>query len=740
MVLGPSILGRTKPLASHIFPLRGTMILETLSTFGLMLFLFAVGVRMDASMMMRAGRVSLKIGSSSLVFSLCIPIAVSHILQENVPLDPKLRILLPLIAGSQSITAFPVVACLLSELRMANTDVGHLAAASSMFCNLFSILLAATVFAIVETQKHGFLPSFGAISSTIALVLIIVFVIRPTILRIVHSDSVETAVKDFHIFVVLVSVLVSGFVSEVVGQHYFLGPIVLGLALPDTSPIGATVVSVLDTFVSGFLYPTFLTISGLKTNIFTIQFEALWVIGVIVLCAFLVKAAAVMVPAIHGGTPVQEAFVLGLVMNAKGINELVLYNLWKADGTLSDQEFSILVISVVVITATITPLIKILYNPARQYRPINRMTIQHSKGDIELRIVVCMHDQDNVPMVINILQASNATRVRPLAIIVVILEVVGRSSPMLVSYRPPKNLSQGCSKSNHIYNAFKHYQNYNKGAVSVQLFTNMSSYKNMPHDICRIAADKRANLLILPFHKQWAIDGTIERKSRTIQVMNAKLLEKAPCSIGILIDRGPTRGSKCIINKPVAFKVAVIFISGADDVESLAYGARMAGNQNVTLTVVRFLLLGDGFSRERRHDNDLIDQYVRRNDRSTPILYREEYVRDGVGMASVIRCMEGCFDLILVGRNHPPSQLINGLDMWSECQELGVIGDMLAAPNTASTTSVLVVQQQRLSRNVVKPFGYSKGYKDKYHPIYDVPDDDGETGSFHHVPFPIGYV
>jgi hypothetical protein len=84
-------------------------------------------------------------------------------------------------------------------------------------------------------------------------------------------------------------------------------------------------------------------------------------------------------------------------------------------------------------------------------------------------------------------------------------------------------------------------------------------------------------------------------------------------------------------------------------------------------------------------------------------LYFEEVVRDGVELAGCLAKMVGCFDLVLVGKYHQKSPLFRGLEEWSECPELGVIGDMLASPDFECTASVLVVQQPRMRVNETEP-------------------------------------
>lgn len=118
----------------------------------------------------------------------------------------------------------------------------------------------------------------------------------------------------------------------------------------------------------------------------------------------------------------------------------------------------------------------------------------------------------------------------------------------------------------------------------------------------------------------------------------------------------------------------------------------------------------------------MIDEVRQQNIENQNFVYQEQVVKDGVGLASSLRALENCFDLLIVGRNHQSSQILMGLGAWSECPELGVVGDILAAADFGSTASVLVVQQQRfrvdhrdkLMNRMMKP----RGSHDSMHEFY----------------------
>lgn len=357
------------------------------------------------------------------------------------------------------------------------------------------------------------------------------------------------------------------------------------------------------------------------------------------------------------------------------------------------------VIAVVAVTAIVTPMVRALYDPSRHQFPTRRRTIQQAKEGAELRVLVCIHNQDNVPTVVNLLEASYATEESPIAVIALLLvELVGRAAPMLIAHQPFETLeiNASTSRSGHIINALHQYRVYNEGRATVQSFSAISHMEMMHEDICRVAFEQNATLVVIPFHKHWAIDGEIESVERAIQHMNTKVLEKAPCAVGILIDRGILKGSLSILNNQSMYHVAVLYIGGPDDVESLSYGARMANHTNVTLTIIRFLLFGSNNARDRKLDNDFINEVCHANTGNEDFSYQEQMVRDSVELASSIRGLEDCFDLILVGRQHQASALLQGLGAWTECPELGVIGDFLASSDFDSSASVLVVQHHRV--------------------------------------------
>ncbi|XWS56785.1 hypothetical protein CRYUN_Cryun09bG0115400 [Craigia yunnanensis] len=699
MVFGRSFLGHNRDIAETLFPVKSRTTFNLFAGFGIMFFLFTTGVKMDPVLMVRPGRKAAIIGSSAFIVTLVFSVAFALVLKTFLTMSTSLENSLLLIASSQSLTAFPVIGTLLAELKILNTDVGRLALSSSMFCDLIGISMVAVLLSVKQSDPSDGFSFLLSILSLIAFVVFHFLILGPRLVKMFYPTLGTKSVDEKSITFIFILVMVSAFLSEVIGQHFILGSLVLGLAVPDGPPLGAAISSRLDTLSAALFYPAYCAVSGLKTDIFTIDFQSFLIVGIIIAFSFVIKLIAVMLPAtLCFGVPLREAFVVGLILNAKGIIELIVFNLWKQDKMIEDQEFSLAMISVVVVTAIITPMIRMLYDPSKLHVSVKRSTIHHSKRDLELRLLVCIHNYESLPTIMNILEASHASEESPVAVTAMVLvELVGRSTPLLVpTQRQGEMYRTNSFTTDQVYNALCHYEERNEGYATIQSYTSISHFQTMHDDICRIAIDMRANIVIVPFHKRWAIDGEIESTSRPIQNLNMNVLKKAPCSVGILVDRGTFSGFVSVLISPLKFNVAVIFIGGPDDMESLAYGCRMVKHESVILTVIHLLLFGGENSKDRKNDSNLINEYRQANMGNERFVYVEKVLRDGVGLLSYIRETLDDFHLILLGRYHRDSPLLEGLGEWSECPELGVVGDMLASPDFKTTAIVLVIQQHRL--------------------------------------------
>ncbi|GAB2283156.1 Cation/H(+) antiporter 15 [Dionaea muscipula] len=716
VILGPSLLGQNTTFATTIFPIRSVMVLETMANIGLLYFLFLVGVEMDIAVIRRTGRKAISIAIGGMILPFTIGCGFSLIRTKVVEHADGRRpngIIVLFLGVALAVTAFPVLARILAELKLLNTELGRVAMSSAIINDICAWILLALAIALAENDTTTF-TSLWVILSSVGFVAFCIFVVRPGILWMIRRTPEGESFSDFYICLILTGVMISGFVTDAIGTHSVFGAFVFGLIIPN-GPLGVALVEKLEDFVSGLLLPLFFAISGLKTNLTSIDDPGIWVRLVILIgFACLGKVFGTAVVAYFYDMGMREGITLGLLMNTKGLVEMIILNVGRDQKVLDDESFALMVVSAVLMTGVITPIVTMIYRPARRFIPYKRRTIQRSKPDAELRLLTCIHTPRNVPTIINLLEATHPSKKSPICVYVLhLVELTGRASAMLIvhstrkSGRPALNRTQ--AQSDHIINAFENYEQH-ATYVSVQPLTAISPYSSMHEDVCNLAEDKRAAFIIIPFHKQQTVDGGMEAANPALRMVNQNVLANAPCSVGILVDRGLSGATRLAANQ-ATHHVIVLFFGGPDDREALAYAWRMSEHPGIGITVMRFipgedvagtavvepsreLTVVTDADREDQYDEEYLSEFRTTTAGDESIIFAEVVVNNGEDTVAAIRSIDTIHDLFIVGRGQGMiSPLTAGLTDWSECPELGAIGDLLASSDFAATVSVLVVQQ-----------------------------------------------
>ncbi|KAF7816188.1 cation/H(+) antiporter 15-like [Senna tora] len=699
LTLGPSILGRNSTFANKVFPPRGKHVLDTFAFFGLMLFVFLLGVKIDPTIISRSGKRAFAIGVLGFIVPYTFAGLVVYILDQFSSLDHDISKMLPIVVAIASMTTFPVITCFLSELQILNSEIGRLASSSSIVCDVFYWSIMAMEFASSLTQTKSLGVCFGFLLSSALLVLFIVLVVRPSALWAIRHTPEGEPVKEIYIFGVLVTLLICGVLGEVIGLHAFFVSFLLGLAIPDGPPFGAALVDKLDCFVSVILLPIIFVIIGLRTDVYAItKLKNVGVITLVIFVAFCGKILVASLPLLFRRMPFRDALSLGLVMNSKGIVELTMLTNWKIQDVVSEEFFAIMILTLVLITGIVSPLVKVLYDPSKRFLAYKRRTFFHHNNDEPLRVLACIHRPDNVLAVLNLLAASNATIRSPIDLIVLhLVKLAGRASSLLVAHVPRENPhQQRPTKSEQIFKAFMKFENKLGGLVTLHCFKGISPYETMHNDVCYLALEKRITFIIIPFHKNWIFGGKAVA-SFAFKHLNKNVLEKAPCTVGILVDRGNQQNFWCdhFVKEPI-YQVAVLFFGGADDREALALARRMLEQPHVYIALIQFSATTDivsGTERSKMLDTQILSDFRLSAFRNERVSYKDERVMDGRGVLSVIEYMDNVYDLVLVGRRHGDSHLMSELKKWKD-GELGAVGEILASLDIGAKTSVLVVQQQ----------------------------------------------
>ncbi|KAK1316090.1 Cation/H(+) antiporter 19 [Acorus calamus] len=585
ILLGPSALGRNEKFLHTVFPKRSLTVLDTIANIGLLFFLFLVGLELDFAIAIAAAGISLPF---------ILGIGTSVILRSTINNGVRHAPFLVFMGVALSITAFPVLARILAELKLLTTDVGRVSMSAAAVNDVTAWILLALAIALSGSDTSPLVSLWVLLTGT-GFVIFCIVVLRPALAWVARRSLDGEPVKEVYICATLTAVLAAGFVTDTIGIHALFGAFVVGIVVPKEGPFAGVLIEKIEDLVSGIFLPLYFVSSGLKTDVTTIRGARSWGLLVLVITnACLGKIGGTVIVSMLAKIPFREALALGFLMNTKGLVELIVLNIGKDRKVLNDQTFAILVLMALFTTFITTPIVTLIYKPARRATPYKHRTVQRKDTDSELRMLACFHSARNIPTIINLIESSRGTRRRGRLCVYAmhLMELSERSSAISMVQRarrnglPFWNKKQAGQDGNSVVVAFEAYQQLS--SVTVRPMTAISHLSTIHEDIVTSAQQKRAALIVLPFHKQQRLDGAMESLGHGFQHMNREVLRYAPCSVAILVDRG-FGGVAQVSSSDVSYAVVVLFFGGRDDREALAYALRIAEHPGIILTVLRFV-------------------------------------------------------------------------------------------------------------------------------------------------------
>ncbi|XP_039045081.1 cation/H(+) antiporter 4-like [Hibiscus syriacus] len=703
IILGPTFFGNQFSLVN--VSEDSVSVLGSVGGLGILFFLFLSGVKMDVSSTFNSGMKAMYIG----ILTVLVPLA-SCLITITILLGGGSHLITNrsfYLATTYAGTSFPVIHYLLSELRILNSELGRLGLSAALIGDMVTLVL--TLFGTwmrigIEKGTNQVLVDIGW---AMLFIVIAVFVLRPGLNWMVKHTPETGHIKDVCFYVVVLAFMMSPGLADLVSLQAKYGPIILGLAVPDGPPLGSALVEKLDPITSDLFLPVFVATCGMRFNISNIKEPTKLakdhaIAGAVALVIkFWVTLVLAMICKMH----MRDSLAFSLIMISKGVVEIASYSIMSDHNMISDDLFCYLTIMVILMSSIVPILVKWLYDPSRKYLCFQKRTIMNTKLNQELRMIGCIHVPGNVNSIISLLHACCPTRDSSISLDALhLVKLSGRATPVFIAHDKPTKTMSNRSYSENVIIAFNQFQRNTREAVSVKVFTAVSPPNLMYEDICKLAVDRLTSFIILPFHRRWCIDGSIESEDQTIRNLNFDILEMAPCSVGILVDvrRNPkslnvTDKSSASSHHSSSYNIAVIFMGGRDDREALALAKRISQDQSVSLTVIH-LKAKNSLEETIRGENDrmLDDEMLSGIKESVKLTYIEEQVTDGPETSNFLRSIVEDYQLIIVGRRHKcedPQTL--GLGEWCEFQEIGIIGDLLSSSDFVGNYFLLIVQQQQ---------------------------------------------
>lgn len=360
IALGPSLLGLLPGDLTHkLFPLVSRPMLSAVSQVGLLLFMFMIGWEFEKRLLRphRGVAAAVSLCSVGVAFGLGVAVAAllyphhDHVAGHHI----SFLVFSTFMGAAMSVTAFPVLARILTDNRLTHTRVGTLALASAAVDDILAWCMLAYVSALVSSGGPSDL--FQVLGLSLGYVVLMFAVIKPGLAKMVTFFAERQQWR--HLLVVLCAgVFLSCYATTWIGIHAIFGAFLFGFIMPREPAVQLAehLRKPLD-HISLVLLPVFFIVTGLGVDINGLHAYQYVELTAIVTVACAGKLLGAVVPARLSGLSWRESRTLGLLMNTRGLTELIILNVAVNLGVLDSQMFTMMVIMALVTTALAGPLL-----------------------------------------------------------------------------------------------------------------------------------------------------------------------------------------------------------------------------------------------------------------------------------------------------------------------------------------------------------------------------------------------
>lgn len=361
IVLGPSVLGHLLPsVSAFLFPLDSLQNINMLSQFGLILFMFAIGMELNITEVRQKLKETILISHTSTIFPFFLGMVTAYFLYNKYAYEstPFLSFAL-FVSIALSITAFPVLARIIQEKGLTKTHLGTISLASAANGDITAWCLLAVVVAIA--QAGSMLSAIYNIGFSFIYLLLMFTVIRPFLRMIGHIYHNKEVVDKGLVAFMFLLLNVSSYLTEILGLHALFGAFVAGVVMPDNIKFRKIMTEKVEDVSLALFLPLFFVSTGLRTEIGLLNSPELWYMcGIFILVAIIGKFGGSLVAARFVGETWKDSLYIGALMNTRGLMELVVLTIGYDMKILTPPIFVMLVLMTLVTTFMTTPLISFI--------------------------------------------------------------------------------------------------------------------------------------------------------------------------------------------------------------------------------------------------------------------------------------------------------------------------------------------------------------------------------------------
>jgi Kef-type K+ transport system membrane component KefB len=355
ILLGPSLLG--PEISALVLPPSVAPYLGVIAQLGVVLYMFLVGLELNPALLKNRGQ-TVVISHASIV----VPFLAGALL--SLPLYPRLStsdvpfITFALFMGvAMSITAFPVLARILTDYGLTRTRLGVTALSCAAVDDVTAWCLLAFVVGVAKAQLgEGLFVTAGAV----VFIGFMFLVGRPVIIWATQRWSGSQPSRML-VTLIFVALLLSSVTAQAIGIHAIFGAFLLGAMIPHDSTAARALTGQLERVVTILLLPAFFALTGMRTRIDLLFQPGQWLIcGLIVAVATLGKFGGTFAASRLTGLDGRSSALLGTLMNTRGLMELIVLNVGLDLGVISPALFSMMVVMALVTTGLTSPVLRAL--------------------------------------------------------------------------------------------------------------------------------------------------------------------------------------------------------------------------------------------------------------------------------------------------------------------------------------------------------------------------------------------
>jgi Kef-type K+ transport system membrane component KefB len=358
IALGPSLFSWFGYDASPLLPTDVAPYLSIIAQLGVILYMFLVGLEFNPSTVKSNAAAAVAISLSSILLPLALgAILAIGLFSRLAPEGTRLTSFALFMGVAMAVTAFPVLARILTDRGIASTEIGVLALSCAAVDDVTAWCLLAFVSGVVKSQAGG---AIYVVAYSLLYIGAMLILIRPLAAKIISRGN-NNGLSATTVAVIFAALLLSAWITEAIGIHAVFGAFLLGVVIPHDSHIAHSLKVGLEQVVTVLLLPAFFAFTGMRTQIGLVNGWEHWLICVVIIViASLGKFGGTLAAARLSGLDWKTGSALGILMNTRGLMELIVLNVGLDLGVISPTLFAMMVLMALATTLATTPLLSLL--------------------------------------------------------------------------------------------------------------------------------------------------------------------------------------------------------------------------------------------------------------------------------------------------------------------------------------------------------------------------------------------